>query len=118
MPCFNRIRRILLSLLLAVAGSGMAVGGLASADESLVLLPASITLTGPSARQGLLVERKTGELFTGQVTEGVAFSSSDANVVQIVDGAAVPVSNGQATITATVGGRTAPAVVMVVEFEL
>ncbi|MGE3405256.1 MAG: DUF1549 domain-containing protein [Pirellulales bacterium] len=117
MPCFNRIRRILLSLLLAVAGSGMAVGGLASADESLVLLPASITLTGPSARQGLLVERKTGELFTGQVTEGVAFSSSDANVVQIVDGAAVPVSNGQATITATVGGRTATAEVMVVQFE-
>lgn len=85
----------------------------ARADESLVVLPAEIKLSGPEASQTLLVERSQDGRFVGQMTEGVAFETSDPKVVAIDGGRAKPVGNGKATITAKIGDRTATAQVAV-----
>lgn len=81
--------------------------------SDLTILPGDFTLTGPAARQTLLVqETREGKLF-GQVEKDVTLASSDPNVVKIDGGAAVPVANGQAVVTATHGGRTATVTVTV-----
>jgi hypothetical protein len=87
------------------------------AAESLVVLPSEFTLTGPAARQSLVVEESRDGQFVGQATEGVAFESSNPKIVTIENGQAKPTGNGQATITAKVGGRTAMAKVTVAGFE-
>jgi hypothetical protein len=79
----------------------------ASAAERLVILPTEVKLAGAEARQTLLVENEVEDLFTGQITDGVTFESSDPKIVEIVNGVAKPVGNGTATITATVGKRSA-----------
>ena len=79
----------------------------ALADDSLTILPETVSLTGPHASQRLLVEElKNGNLY-GQVTEGVTFHSSNPKVVRLENGVAFPVGNGKATITATFGKRSA-----------
>src|SRR4029453_9688325 len=81
----------------------------ASADETkLALLPAESTLTGRHAIQQLVVESMAEARFTGDRTATAKFSSSDEKVAT-VDGAGLvrPVSNGQATITATVDSQSA-----------
>ncbi len=83
----------------------------------LAILPASITLTGPEFAHRLLVEELADGKYRGQHVEDVKFSSSDPKVVEIVDQLAVPRGNGTATVTATVGVRSAQAEVKVVDFE-
>src|SRR6185312_17099516 len=97
-----RIRRLL--------SACIAFGCLAApirADETLVLLPAEIKLSGAEARQTLVVEQSRDGRFVGQLTEGVALESSDPKVVKIEAGEARPVGNGEATVTAKLGDRTA-----------
>jgi hypothetical protein len=79
----------------------------APAQGSLELVPKQFTLTGPAARQSLIVETFAGTNAVGQIAEGVTLASSDEKVVKIDDGAAMPVADGKATITATVGAGTA-----------
>ncbi|MEX2120956.1 MAG: DUF1553 domain-containing protein [Pirellulales bacterium] len=69
-------------------------------QESLVLLPSEITLTGPEARQTLLVEQSRQSHYVGQVTEGLSFESSNPEVAVVEDGQLLPRGNGQATISA------------------
>ncbi|MBX3414023.1 MAG: DUF1549 domain-containing protein [Pirellulales bacterium] len=89
------------------------------ADTAAIrLLPAEIGLTGPEARQRLLVQRIEGGLDAGQITEGVEFESSNPTVVVIEDGSAVPVGNGEATITARFGEQIATALVRVAAMDL
>ncbi|HUY92907.1 MAG TPA: DUF1549 and DUF1553 domain-containing protein [Pirellulales bacterium] len=83
------------------------------ADETLVLLPAEIKLSGAEARQTLVVGQSRDGQFVGQLSEGVALESSDPKVVKIEDGQARPVGNGEAMITAKIGDRTATAKVQV-----
>lgn len=85
--------------------------------QSPSVLPMEFTLSGPEARQRVLVQAVTDGRVIGQVTDGVALSSSDAKVVKIEDGFAVPVGNGKATLTAKVGDRSATAAVTVEKFE-
>ncbi len=87
------------------------------AAESLAVLPAEFTLSGPEARQRILVQATADGRVVGQVVDGVAISSSDAKVVKIEDGFVVPVGNGKATLTAKVGDRSATATVTVEKFE-
>lgn len=101
---------------LAIAIAAMAIP--ASAAEAIRLLPTEISLHGPEARQRLLVQRVEGDLDAGQITEGVTFSTSDAAVVAIDGDFAVPVGNGEATITATVAAQSASAVVRVTAMDL
>ena len=93
-----------------------AVEGL-NAAESLVVLPVEFTLSGPEARQRILVQASTDGRMVGQVADGVTMTTSDEKVVKIEEGFVVPVGNGQATITAKVGNQTATATVTVEKFE-
>src|SRR5579859_2489259 len=49
--------------------------------ESLAILPHTIVLRGPKARQAILVERQEHGRGIGQVTEGVVIESSNVKVV-------------------------------------
>jgi hypothetical protein len=87
------------------------------ADDSLVLLPGEIKLSGTQAFQTLLVEELRDNQYVGQLTEGVTFESSNPQVVTIDDGIARPIGNGQATITCTAGARSATTSVTVNDME-
>ncbi|MGH7192446.1 MAG: DUF1549 domain-containing protein, partial [Candidatus Saccharimonadales bacterium] len=87
------------------------------ADDALVLLPREVKLSGTQAYQTLLVERSQSGQYVGQARDGVAFESSNPQVVAIEDGVARPVANGEATITARVGDRTATAKATVSDFD-
>src|ERR1051326_2102922 len=84
-----------------------AVVGPLQASDSLVILPSKIKLTGPAARQQLLVEQFRDGHFAGQLTNRLDFASSNPNVVKIENGAALPVTNGQATLTVKSGSQSA-----------
>jgi len=79
----------------------------AAQDDTITVLPGDFTLSGPAARQTLVVERLRAGTASGQIEE-VEYSSSEPAVVKVEDGVAVPVANGKATITARAGGRAAP----------
>jgi len=85
----------------------------ASSESGLAILPGSFTLTGPEARQIVLVELEREGTFVGQATGEIVLESSAPDVVAIEDGFAVPVGNGHATIRAMVDGRSATAEVTV-----
>ena len=89
---------------------------MAPAAESLVILPGKFTLTGPEARQRLLVEQVQGGQDVGQATD-VKFTSSNAKVVEIEGGVAIARGSGTAKITAQAGGQTAVAEVTVAGFD-
>lgn len=82
-----------------------------AADDStaLVILPSEVSLAGPKYRQQVLVERKRGGDFVGQVADGLTWESSDRTVADITNGIIVPVGNGKAIITVrlTSGGESA-----------
>src|SRR4051794_40344966 len=83
--------------------------GRARAAEALALLPAECVLNTPEDAQRLLVQRTEGaggEL-AQQVTEGIAWSSSDPHVATVVDGVVRPTGDGEARITARVGAEAA-----------
>jgi hypothetical protein len=90
---------------------------IAQAADAIALLPAEITLTGPEARQHLVVERSQDGQFFGQVAAGAQLTSSNPQVVTIEDGALRPLANGEATLTATVDGVTAKAHVVVADMD-
>ncbi len=100
--------------MLAVIVFGLAS---ASADEVTKLLPEQFALSGPEARQSLLLEAFSEAQAGGQLTDGVTYTSSDPAVVKIEDGVAVPVANGTAMITGTSGQRNATAEVAVLAMD-
>ncbi|MFH5804196.1 DUF1549 domain-containing protein [Alienimonas sp. DA493] len=83
----------------------------------LAALPATVSLTGPADFQTLLVQTRQADGTLGAAAEGAVWSSSDDAVATVQDGRAVPVGNGTATLTATVGERTAAVEVTVTEFD-
>ncbi|HEX7901140.1 MAG TPA: DUF1549 and DUF1553 domain-containing protein [Planctomycetota bacterium] len=85
-----------------------------AAQEDVVLYPREIRLHGPASRQTLLLERTRGTTAVGPA-DGAAYASSDLRVVVIENGAAVPVGDGTATITARAGGRTSTSPVKVTD---
>ncbi len=94
----------------------LALSATASAADALAILPPSFTLTGPEARQRLLVERVQGDEFVGQVREAITFTSSNEQVVKVEGGIAIPVGDGSAQITARHGKQSATAEVVVTSF--
>lgn len=80
---------------------------LAGAQESLTTLPASAELATPESSQRLIVQRRVGEVFHGQVSDGVSWSSEDSGVAEVsADGVVTPVGNGKTRVTAAVGNQT------------
>jgi hypothetical protein len=84
-----------------------------SAAESLAILPGTVELSGPEARQHLLAEASLSD-HQEDWTRKVEWRSSNPKVA-IVDanGEVRPMDDGQATITATANGRSATATVRV-----
>lgn len=60
------------------------------ASESIAILPGDFTLSGSAARQRLLMERFKDNHFAGQITNGIAFSSGDTNILRIDNDLALP----------------------------
>src|SRR3990172_3003913 len=88
------------------------------ADDSLAILPGETTLSGSEARQQLVVEDVRTGRYAGQIdTKQVVFETSNPQVVRVGNGVAVPVGNGEAVITAKVGGRVATSRVKVAGLE-
>ena len=89
----------------------------APAADSLLLVPAQISLTGPEARQSLLVEKSDGTHFTGQLTNSITFTTSDPKIARLDGATVIPVANGSATIRASVNGQTLSAPVTVTRMD-
>jgi len=86
---------------------------LLSAAGNLTVLPNAVELSGPEARQHLLAEASLGD-HQEDWTRKVEWRSSNPKVA-IVDanGEVRPMADGQATITASLSGRSATATVRV-----
>lgn len=85
--------------------------------ESLTILPQEIKLTGPAARQEIVVEQVRDGQYVGQVEGRIEWSISDPSVVMVEEGIVRPLTNGNATITAKSGDRVATAEVSVEKFD-
>lgn len=78
------------------------------------LLPRSARLDGPHAGQRFLVEARDPGAWVGDVTPRATFSTDNPKVATVTkDGTVTPVGNGMATLSATVDGQTARAVISV-----
>lgn len=100
---------VVLSMLLAAVSPG----ALAQAAERFVLLPQSCELTTRESRQHLILQELERGEAGRQVTEKVAWSSSDSRVATVIDGLVTPLQDGQATITAKAGENAVTAKVVV-----
>ncbi|QDU95441.1 DUF1549 and DUF1553 domain-containing protein [Lignipirellula cremea] len=100
--------RVMLALACLLAAGTFS--GMAAAEPGIAILPGERVLSNVEDRQ-LLVVQQLGETgrYLGEVRQGVVLSSSNPRVVRIEDQTAVPVGNGEATITARVGSQTATA---------
>src|SRR5262245_10630082 len=89
---------LLLVTLAATPGQG-------PAHEGLVLLPGECRLSTPESSQRLLLQRKERGELAGQIVDGVEWSSSRPDVATVRGGVVSPVADGEALITARLGGR-------------
>lgn len=104
MRCFSIPGRLpWLAAALLVLGTAPWAHGAAS----IQILPGDFTLAGKSARQRLVVERFEDDRPRGEIRQGIQLQSSDPGILVIEEGVARPLANGQVTITATAGERTA-----------
>ena len=85
-------------------------------EETVVVLPGEVRLTGSDATQTLLVERVSSGIYSGPCPDPAVWTSSDEQVVRIVDDEAIPTGNGKATISVQVGKQSASAHVTVEKF--
>lgn len=90
-------------------GTTLLLGATSSpAAETVTIIPGEILLTGPAARQRVLVERRQLDgRYAGQVVDNVKFTVADPKIVTIENGFAVPQGDGSTTITATIDGESA-----------
>lgn len=85
----------------------------AAPAADLVLLPESVTLTGPEAYHRLLAVERQGSEITGDAP-GVTFSVGDEKIAKVENGIIRPVGDGATTVTATAAdGRSASVTVTV-----
>jgi hypothetical protein len=89
----------------------------ARADESIAILPGEIALTGPHARQALLVEKLSDGQYVGEAGGSQQWSVSDPSVATVEEGVLVPLKNGETVLTLKSGEQTATAKVRVVKFD-
>ncbi|MCA9017868.1 MAG: S-layer protein, partial [Planctomycetaceae bacterium] len=97
---------ILLFFFTGIVGSSLHTARLSAAEtaEKIVLLPETIQLSGKEARHGVSVQKMNHDNeYAGPVTTETQLSSSNPAVVKIEGQTVVPVGNGTAIITATLG---------------
>ncbi len=94
--------------------SGICLLTAGSARAEIKILPEVIALSTSESTQQLVVQRRTGEEFTQQVMAGIVWSTSDSAVATVTeDGHVVPVGNGHALLTATIGDEQTTATLVV-----
>src|SRR5258708_31048657 len=87
--------------------------GMLSAAGNLKILPGTIELAGPEARHQLLVEADLSD-HQEDLTRKAQWKSSNPSVATVdANGVVSPVSDGEASITASAHGSTATATVRV-----
>ncbi len=96
------------TLVLALAGLLLAWPS-SPASAQLAVLPASSRLATPESRQRLIVQEVERGEVGRQATRSAAWTSSDPAVASVAQGVVTPVADGIATITATIGDRSATA---------
>src|SRR5437867_2624685 len=79
--------------------------------QEIAILPADIVLSGPKANQWVIVVEKRGATVIGQVD--AKLSLSDAKIATLDNDTLHAVSDGETTLTATFGVKTATAKVRV-----
>ena len=85
----------------------------AQAGDPLVVLPSDFSLGTPESRQRLILQEVERGEVGRQVTDAIEWSSSEPGVATVVGGIVSPAKDGEATITARAGGRSATAKVKV-----
>ncbi len=102
---------------LACALTFACIASLAHGAE-LAVLPSDITLSGPNARQTLMVERVDAGQFVGEVPlAATEWEVSDPKIARVDDGVLEPLANGEVTLTAKSGDQAASAKVRVLKFD-
>ncbi len=112
----GRLKSVQRSRLLAIVWALAAPAALA---DDVRLIPGDFTLSGPAARQALVLETYDGDNATGQIAAGpeLTLASSNPAVVKVVDGVALPVANGTATLAAGSGDQVTAVQVTVVAMD-
>jgi hypothetical protein len=108
------IRPALSGLLLLLIGTTLSAQS--PIPSAIEIAPAKFTLTGPRARQQVVVSGAFAADDSRDITPTVVFESSNPAVVRIDGSKAIPVADGAATITAKIGDKTASAEVTVAQF--
>jgi hypothetical protein len=102
--------------LMAVAWAspqGKKAAALAPSGGTLMILPSSATIDGSYGFQTLSAVLNRSDGSAQDVTPTATLKSSNPAVVKVVGGTVIPVGDGQAEVTATVGGQTARAKISV-----
>jgi hypothetical protein len=105
------------AFLIAFSALALSAGNGARAADGIAILPDDITLTGPHARQALLVERVEGGQYVGEAGGAQEWTVSDPSVAKVEEGTIIPLKNGATEITLKSGDKTASAKVQVVKFD-
>ncbi len=102
----------ILNFLVLISASAVALP-----SEPLAILPNDIKLTGPHAKQTLLVEKVSGGQYVGEAGGSQEWTVGDPSVAAIEAGVLVPLKNGETTLTLKSGEQTATAKVRVEKFD-
>ena len=85
----------------------------------LGLLPSSVRLVGPHARQRFIVEQIEGAAPIADLTSQAVFTIDNPRVAKVDSkGFVVPLRDGLATLSATMGGKVARATISVEDHDL
>jgi len=76
----------------------------AAETERLVILPGDFELHGPEARQRIVVGRFDGGRFIGEAGKGLELKTGNDKILKIRRGVALPVADGETTLTAEADG--------------
>src|SRR4051794_31585157 len=83
--------------------------GVRAGDDGLILLPSEVKLSTLESTQQLLLQEKMGGEISQRATGVIEWSSSDPKVVTVTDGLVKPEGDGEAIVSAKVGGQIASA---------
>jgi len=83
----------------------------------IAVFPESVKLTGPEARQRVLVQAIDDGRIGRQITGDVEYQSSSPEVAVVEQGVIIPKSNGATTLTIKTGDQTATVAVTVERFD-
>jgi hypothetical protein len=106
------VRETLSRTALVAFAFSLFIGSTTSKANDAAIIPPAIDLTGPNARQKIVVELQDASGFLGQLNDA-ELTSSDPAVAVVENGFVVPKRNGNTKITAKTPSGAAEAVVVV-----